>query len=703
MFAVVLMYFSNISLNVISLSGLALGVGMLVDNSIVVIDNIYRLRHEGMSAAKAAVLGAKQVSGAIFASTLTTICVFLPIVFTEGLSRQLFTDMGLTIAYSLTASLIIALTLVPAMGATLLRSVPEKKHNAFDAVVRFYRKLLKGSLRHKSIVLIPVVTLLVVSIFGAFIMGTAFMPPIDSPQMSASVKMPDGAGWDETNQMNDEVMRRILEIESVETVGVMSGGGSGLAMLGGLASGTGGGSTFYLLLNEDRSMTNLDVEREIYERTADLDIEVSVMASNMDLSVLSGSGVQVNIKGYDLDQLAEIAVEIAGKLSEVEGTDNITTGLENADRETRITVDKDKAMREGLTVAQIYSEISTALQSETQATILSEGKDDFPVMILKDKNDAPTIRNLEDFRFFVTEKDGTSKVIRLNEIATIADADSLKAIQRDSQSRYMTVSAEIADGYNIGLVSRDIEDRLDGYSLPSGYSMEIAGENKMIQEALNDMVLMILLAVVFIYLIMVAQFQDLTSPFIVLFTLPLAFTGGLLLLWAFGMELSVIAVLGFLVLAGVVVNNGIVFVDYVNQLRLEGMERREALLAAGTARIRPILMTALTTILAMSTLALGYGQGSEIMQPMAVVTVGGLTYATLLTLFVVPILYDVFHRKGVRKIDAYLTETIGVKSAGSEPMIGKTVEIEPIMGESIEIEPIMGEAENGMPTENTKA
>ncbi|NLO62384.1 MAG: efflux RND transporter permease subunit [Clostridiaceae bacterium] len=667
MFAVTLMYFSNITLNVISLSGLALGVGMLVDNSIVVIENIYRLRHEGMSAVKAAVVGAKQVAGAIFASTLTTMCVFLPIVFTEGLSRQLFTDMGLTIAYSLTASLIIALTLVPALGSTLLRSAPEKKHNAFDAVVRFYRRLLKGALRHKSVVLIPVAILLLVSLIGVYIMGTAFMPPIDSPQMSATVAPPDGTGWDEANRLNDEVMRRILEIDAVETVGVMSGGGSGLAMLGGMMSGSGDGATFYMLLKEERTMTNLDVERLIYEKTADMGVEVSVTASNMDLSVLSGSGVQVNIKGNDLDKLAEIAIDIAGKLSEVEGTANITTGLENAERETRIMVDKDKAMREGLTVAQIYAEISEALKTETEATVLSEGTDEFPVMIIRDNSDIPTIRDLGYYRFFLTEKDGTPKVVRLQEIATITEADSLRAINRDSQSRYMTVSSEIAEGYNIGLVSRDIEDRLQGYSLPAGYSMEIAGENEIIQESLNDLVLMILLAVVFIYLIMVAQFQDLTSPFIVLFTLPLAFTGGLLLLWAAGMELSVIAVLGFLVLAGVVVNNGIVFVDYVNLLRLNGLERREALLEAGTARIRPILLTALTTILAMSTLALGFGQGSEIMQPMAVVTVGGLIYATLLTLFVVPILYDLFHRKGVRKIDAYLKETIGGGSEG-EPV-----------------------------------
>ncbi|NLW89469.1 MAG: MMPL family transporter [Clostridiaceae bacterium] len=657
MFSVTLMYFSNITLNVISLSGLALGVGMLVDNSIVVIENIYRLRHQGMSAAKAAVVGAKQVSGAIFASTLTTICVFLPIVFTDGLSRQLFTDMGLTIAFSLTASLIVALTLVPAMGSTLLRSVAEKKHNAFDAVVRFYRSLLKGAIRRKALVLVPVVVLLAVSIFGVFVMGTAFMPPIDSPQMSMSVKMPEGFGQEDSYRLNDEVMKRVLEIEAVETVGVMSGGGSGMALLGGSFSGSGGSSTFYMLLKEQRSMSNIDVQRQIYERTADLEAEITVTASNMDISVLGGSGIQVNIKGYNLDKLAEISGDIANLLSEVKGTKNITTDLEGSDRETRILVDKDKAMREGLTVAQIYAEISSAIQSQTQATILSEGKDNFPVVIVKSAYDTPQLSDLPDHRFFIKAPDGTPKVVRLKEVATITEADSLRAIKRDSQSRYMTVSTEIADGYNIGLVGRDVEEKLANYPLPSGYGIEVEGENEMIRTSLRDLVLMIALAVVFIYLIMVAQFQDLSSPFIVLFTLPLAFTGGLLLLWTAGMELSVIAVLGFLVLAGVVVNNGIVFVSYVNQLREGGMERREALLVAGTARIRPIVMTALTTILAMSTLALGIGQGAEIMQPMAVVAVGGLMYATLMTLFVVPVLYDVFHRKDIRKIDAYLAET----------------------------------------------
>jgi len=645
MFAVTMMFFSNVTLNMISLSGLALGVGMLVDNSIVVIENIYRLRHEGYSASRAAIEGARQVSGAIFASTLTTICVFLPIVFTEGLSRQLFTDMGLTIAYSLIASLIIALTLVPAMGATALRTVKEKEHHWFDIVNHGYEKLLRVALRRKAIVLVLVTGLLAFSIFGVTVMGTAFMSDIDSPQMSANMTMPQGSGKEETYEMNDLVASRILEIEAVETVGAMAGGGTA-GLMGG---GSGEGTSFYIMLRENRSLTNKDVERLIYEKTADLDIEMSVTASNMDMSALGGSGLAVNIKGNDLDEMADIARDIADIMAKVEGTSKITTGLEDAGRETRVIVDKAAAIREGLTVAQVFGDLNKMLTAQSQASVLTSEQEDYPVVLINTERLNITRDNLADFEFEVKKQDGTEEMIKLKDIAEITEAESLKSIRRSGQSRYMTVSAEVADGYNIGLVSREFEDQLAAYEVPAGFELEITGENESIQDAMGDLVLMIALAVIFIYLIMVAQFQDLLSPFIVLFTLPLAFTGGLLLLWVSGMELSVIAMLGFLVLAGVVVNNGIVFVSYVNQLREEGMSQLDALVAAGTTRIRPILMTALTTILAMSTMALGLGSGAEMMQPMAVVTIGGLTYATLLTLLVVPILYNLFHRKSKNK------------------------------------------------------
>lgn len=648
MFAVVLMYFSNVTLNVISLSGLALGVGMLVDNSIVVVENIYRLRSAGMSAAKAAVEGSRQVSGAIFASTLTTICVFLPIVFTQGISRELFTDMGLTIAYSLLASLLVALTLVPSMGATLLKKNVAKDHRWFDGFVRVYGKALRFALGQRLAVLLLALALLGVSIYGTTIMGTAFIPEIDSPQMSATLTPPEDMTQGEVFALSDAVAERILAIDAVETVGAMQGGGGGPLGFGG-GGGGGDATTFYIMLKEDRSLTNRDVERLILQGTEDLAGEIQVSASEMDLSALGGSGVQVQILGQDLDALAALAAEVGQVMETVPGLHNVETGLEDSGEEIRIQVDKAKAMREGITVVQVFAGISGALQGETAAGSLGDTGDSIPVVLVNRGEEGLTRDTMEDFPLTVTDRMGEEKTVRLGDIATITEAKSLSAIRRVNQARYLTVSAEVEEGYNIGLVSRDFEAALEAVSVPEGIQLQLEGENETIQTTMRDLVRMILLAIVFIYLIMVAQFQDLLSPFIVLFTLPLAFTGGLLLLWGTGMELSIIAMLGFLVLSGVVVNNGIVFVSYVNQLREAGMEKREALVEAGLTRIRPIIMTALTTVLAMTTLALGVGSGAEMMQPMAVTTIGGLSYATLLTLFVVPILYDLLHRSKIRR------------------------------------------------------
>lgn len=645
MFAITLMYFSKITLNVISLAGLALGVGMLVDNSIVVIENIYRLRQLGMSAGEAAIKGTKQVAGAIAASTLTTVCVFLPIVFTQGLSRQIFADMGLTIGYSLVASLLVALTLVPVMGANVLGKAKESRNKVFDFFNKYYEKAIRFSLRKKAVVIIPVVLLVLLSFYGITVMGTAFMPEADSPQMSATLTMPINTSRADAYAMSDEVTKRMLEIDAIETIGAMKGDGAGLSMMGG---GSEDSTSYYIILKEDRDLTNKDVERLIYEKTKDLDAEISVSATNMDISMLVGSGIQLKVKGYDLDTLAQISNEVAGLLRGVEGVGEVETGLENAEKETRIQVDKDKAMREGLTVVQIFAEINSALTTETQATLLTEANNSYPVLLIKEDQEGITRDTLADFSFTVTKQDGQVKEVKLKDIAKISEVDSLRAINRENQSRLMTVNATIADGYNIGLVSSDVEAVLEDYDLPEGYELIFSGENEAIRDSIGDILLMIALAVVFIYLIMVAQFQNLLSPFIVLFTLPLAFTGGLLLLWLVGMELSVIALLGFLVLAGIVVNNGIVFVDYVNQLRENGMEKGEAIVRTGITRMRPILMTALTTILGMSTLALGYGTGAELMQPMAVVMIGGLIYATILTLFVVPVMYDILVRKGKR-------------------------------------------------------
>ncbi|MFA7412277.1 MAG: efflux RND transporter permease subunit [Tissierellaceae bacterium] len=650
-FAIAIMYFTGVTINIISLAGLALGVGMLVDNSIVVIENIYRMRNEGMSPVKASIEGAREVSGAILASTLTTVSVFLPIVFTKGISRQLFTDMGLTIGYSLMASLIVALTLVPTMTSSMLKNTTEKEGKLFKGFIDFYERLLRWSLNHKAMVMISVVLLLGLSGFLAYSMGTAFIPEMETPQMSISLEMPKGASFDESISMSDTVMERILDIEGIETVGALQGMGMGMGM-GGLGSGNGGSGSsisMYLILDENKKVGNAEIGREIEKRTEDLDCKVVVNTSNMDMSALGGSGIEVLVKGRDLDRLRELGLDISQILKATEGIDEVTVAVDDSLEEVRIRVDKERAMEEGLTVAQVFGEVSNILSKGKSVTSLSIGQKDYPVMVIDGQREDIVKEDLEDLTIKL-KKEGGEKEIRIGDIAHISEEKGLSSIRRKDQERFISLRASIDRDYNIGIVSREFEKNLKNYELPDGYDIELSGENEMIKTSLRDLIYMTLLAIAFIYLIMVAQFQSLLSPFVVMFTIPLAFTGGLLALAITGYEISLISMLGFLVLSGVVVNNGIVFVDYSNQLREEDMEINEALVLAGRTRMRPILMTAITTILGLSTLSIGVGVGSEMIQPLAITAIGGLTYATLLTLLVVPVMYALLHKKKIRKI-----------------------------------------------------
>lgn len=645
LFAITMMYFSNVTMNIISLSGLALGVGMLVDNSIVVIENIYRLKNEGMSATKAAVKGGTQVSGAIFASTLTTICVFLPIVFTQGLSRQLFQDMGLTIAYSLIASLIVALTLVPSMSSSILKNNIEKEHKLFDKFVNVYEKLLKISLKHKFIVLTGSLVLLVSSAVLTISKGAVLMPESDSTQISVSLEMPKGSTTKEVRDMSAIVIDRITKLEDVDTVGALQSSGSQGFMSGGSKNSV----SFYVLLKEDKKLSSKEIGSLISKNTSDLDAKIKVNSSTMDMSALGGSGVNVIIKGKDLDKLKEIAKDVSNIIESIKGTTDISNGLEEGESETKIIVDKEKAMDYGLTVAQIFQQISAGIKTENNATSLNIGANEYPLIVVNDKKDRLDRESLRNYKI-KGNKDNKEVEVRLSDIASIKEEESLTSIKRERQVRNISVSASIDKDHNIGLISKELDDKLKDYNLPDGYTIEMGGEKESMDSAFGDLVKMITLAILFIYLIMVAQFQSLLSPFIVLFTIPLAFTGGFLGLLVTNFEISMISMLGFLMLAGIVVNNGIVFVDYVNQLRLEGMNKKKALIIAGRTRIRPILMTALTTILGLSTLALGIGTGADMIQPMAIVTIGGLSYATILTLFVVPIMYDILNRKELKPI-----------------------------------------------------
>lgn len=646
--AIVCMYFSGVTLNVISLSGLALGVGMLVDNSIVVIENIYRLRGEGYSAKEAAIQGAGEVAGAILASTLTTVCVFLPIVFTEGITRQLFVDMGLTIAYSLLASLIVALTVVPAMASGVLsRVTPKADGRFFDGLIKAYEKVLALALKTKPVVFLLVLVLLVGSAAASFAKGTAFMPDMDSTQISMTVTLPKDTPLSHTGEVTDEILYKIAEIDEVVDIGAMANASS-LTMLTGNGNSSTNETAVYISLDENKKRTNEVIADEIENRISDIvereDAEIAIETSSMDMSAMGGSGITVQIEGRELDTLQELAKEVAGIVEGVEGTTEVSDGLEESTGELRIIVDRDKAIEHGFTVAQVFQQIQGKLAAATSATSLETEIRDYDVYV-KNAEDMTLTRELvKDLTLDRTKNDGSKETVKLSELATFEDTETSMSVNRLNQTRYIPVTAQLADGYNIGLVSDAVEKALEDYELPDGYTIEMTGENETITDAMQQLYLMLILALIFMYLIMVAQFQSLLSPFIIMFTIPLAFTGGFLGLLISGSEVSVIALIGFVMLSGIIVNNGIVLVDYINQLRAQGMEKKEAIMTAGRTRMRPVLMTAMTTILALSTMVFSHDMGADMSRPMSVVTIGGLTYGTLLTLIVIPCIYDVFSR-----------------------------------------------------------
>lgn len=665
-FALVLMYFSGVTLNMISLSGLAIGVGMLVDNSVVVIENIYRLRNLGVPPVKAALNGAKQVAGAIASSTLTTICVFFPIVFIEGLTRQIFMDMALTITYSLLASLIVALTLVPAMGQRMLRKVKPVKHGMFDKMLGGYEKSIRFVLKHRAIALIAAVVLLFGSMFGAVARGFSFMPNMASTELSVTVSLDDSATMDDTIDAAQNLLDTLSEYDEFETVGVMTGSTTSLMGLTGSVSSSDadkGSVMAYAVFKDDKVKNSESISKEIEAelQSIDGDVVVSGSSSSSSMSAMLGDdGVSIKLYGDDLKTLQNTAKDMAEKLAAVDGIDETDNGIGATSGEIKVTVDKTKAAKKSLTVAQVYQQIAAAIASETTSSTLTNSGKDLDVVVIKDENSDVTKNNIKDIKLTYTDKEGNEKTTKLSEVAEISDSESMNSITRSDQKRYIKVSGTLKDGYTNTDVSNKAKALFDDYKLPDGCSIEYSGSNESTMEAVNQMLLMMLLGVILIYLIMVAQFQSLKSPFIIMFTIPLAFTGGFLGLLITGFDVSVVALLGFVMLCGIIVNNGIVLVDYINNLRLEGKERREAIVEAGKTRMRPILITAITTVLGLSTMALGIGTGSEIMQPIAIVCIGGLLYATIMTLYIVPVIYDILSKKELRKVSESDLEEIDI-------------------------------------------
>ena len=688
-FAVVLMYFTGVTINMISLSGLAVSVGMLVDNSVVVIENIYRLRAKGATIVQAAVSGAGQVLGAVTASTLTTVCVFAPIVFVEGLTRQLFTDLALTITYSLLASLLVSLTLVPAMAAGMLRRDFTPKAGLLDKLYPAYRRAIVWSLDHKAGVLLLSLVLLVTTAWGAVSRGFTFMPEIDMNNLSLTVTMPEDATRDEAVALADQVVERVMTVDDVEAAGFMMGSGT----MGGLNMAGGGGTydvTGYLTMPE--GTFGSDAGREIEALCADLPctVKASGVMSGM-MSYMTGSGVSLSVYGDDMEALQTAARALGQRIGQVEGIQDVSDGLEDAAPALQVTVDRNKAMMKGITVAQIYMQVAAALQDST--TVAEVTLDGAGMEMIVDAAQESKLTREKLLELAITPDSSMSSTMsgamggmsgsssassglsqltgdsgeeeedtsfRLGEVAEVRETVSLNSIQRDQQRRYIPVTATIADGYNVTKVTAAVQQAVAPLDLPEGVTVEFNGESEQIMDAMEQVLLMLLLGVVLVYLIMVAQFQSLKSPFIVMFTIPLAFTGGFLALLLSGIEVSVISLIGFVMLVGIIVNNGIVLVDYINQQRLAGMGLREAVIDAGVTRLRPILMTSLTTILGLIVTALAKNAGTALIQPIALVCIGGLLYATLMTLFVVPCMYEIMNRKALRQVNEEELEMLDI-------------------------------------------
>ena len=642
--AVVLMYFTGITLNIISMSGLMLGIGMLVDNSIVVIENIYRLRGEGYSIKKAAVEGSRQVTGAIIASTLTTVSVYAPIIFTEGITRQLFVDLALTIAYTLVASLVVALTFVPALSSVTLRRTKEIRHPWFDACKEWYGRALEWCLRFKPIVLIVAVVLLIGSAALSLSKGLNFMDmDMETDQISVTVSAKEGEKltFKELTQVSDEVMAKIEKIKGIKTVGAMAGGNSTTSLMGGGNDSV----SMYILLDEDAKVTSSEVSDQIIEKTKDLDCTVTTNTSSMDYSSYFGSGLSVRVKGNDIDTLQKLAKDVASVMEKTKGTVDVDDGLTDTQPQLTISVDKKKAAKYGYTVAQVYQLVSAKMADSKTATTISTDIKDYKVYVQTKEQADTKLSDIKKLTFTYTNKNGKEKELPLTKICEMKDTTTLSTISRDAQTRYITVSCDVDEEHNVTLVSNQVQKAMDKLDIPEGYTVEMTGEDETITESMKQLVLMLVLAIIFIYLIMVVQFQSLVSPFIIMFSIPLAFTGGFIALLLNGQEVNVLAMLGFIMLAGLIVNNGIVLIDYINQARKEGISKHEAIIESGKTRVRPILMTVLTTVLAMLTTAIGIGDGSDMMRPMAITLIGGLIYGTILTLIVIPCIYDLFHRE----------------------------------------------------------
>lgn len=647
-FTFTLLYFSNLTLNMMTLGGLVLGIGMMVDNSIVVLENIFRYRELGTDSKESACLGASEVSTAISASTFTTIAVFLPIVYVQGIASELFRPMGYTITFSLLTSLLVALTLVPMLSSKILhfkvkdssQSISKEKlvqnslnqgGKIFNFVREEYSRSLTWSLRHRGIVFILAVIIFVGSIMLIPFVGTEFVPSSDQGQFNVNITLPTGTNLETTREVVSEVEKIVLEIPEIKSMLTTAGEGSG-----GMGFSTEGGNSGTIMVNlveqNKRNRSMAQIINELRQKIGTYP-DAQIKFSEQSFTFSSGSGLEVKISGDSLDELENIANRILISIAEVEGVRDLESSIEDVRPELHVNIDREKANLYGLNTAQIASTVHDALLGRV-ASIYQEKGEQIDIRIRLDEEDRNSIKEVENL--LISSSVGLQ--IPLKEIAEVTVGSGPKGIDRENQQRIVNISGNISNRF-LGKVIQDAQQKLEKLVLPEGYRYEFVGQNREMQESFLQLALALVLSIILVYMIIAAQFESLLMPLAVMFSVPFSLIGVILGLLLTGKSLNVLSYIGIIMLVGIVVNNSIVLIDYVNQLRQKGMERKEAIVLGGETRLRPILMTMFTTVLALVPMAMGIGEGAELRAPMAITIIGGLSSSTFLSLIIVPVFY----------------------------------------------------------------
>lgn len=675
------MFAANMTINMISLGGLALAVGMVVDNSIVVIENTFRhMQEKGEDRNLASRKGASEVGMAIAASTLTTVAVFVPILFTTGLAAQIFRDLSLTVTFSLMTSLFIAVTLVPMMASKLL-SVKESGEsdirlltrikNYYRRVIRWaldhkllpimasklllsvkeseeselglfmrtkngYRQVIGWALDHKLITLGTAVVLWISSLCLLIIMGKEFMPTADDETFLLELELPRGTRIEETDKITKRVEELILKTQDVKSenalVGLAAGGG-------GEESVDSKRATLFVNLREDRRRTAEQVNDDIRKQVLQIPGIVKYSFINIQSETLGTSGgkpIEIKIFGKDLDELSALSQEAARRMKQVKGLVDVEETFTFGNPEIQIRFDRERMAQLGLDVARVARLMETAVKG-TVASRYKERGEEIDIRVRLDEKNRDSTPDLNA----ATVTTATGSQVRLADVATVAVGSGPVKIFRDGQKRAVSLLGNKL-GRDVNSIVNDIKASLSSLSLPMGYYVEYGGSYEDMKDSQKQLTLAGLLAILLVYMIMAASFESLIHPFTIMLTVPFAFTGAIWALFICGMTLSVNSIIGIIMLVGIIVNNGIVMIDYVNQLRASGMGIKAALIEGGATRLRPILMTTLTTILGLVPMAVLGGSGSEMRRPLAVSLIGGLTFGTVLTLIIIPSCYFIF-------------------------------------------------------------